>query len=151
MKKLKKGQALVEFALVLPIFLIVIFAIIDFGRVLHSWASLSNQCINAARAATKRNSFLFGRSLFLSDSHADKESVIKAFWSVQSPFMSNKRDFNVDNTDNEPTLSGVETSNPTVSVSATYKLGLLTPFISSIFSSGDGTYTVKAAASEEKE
>jgi Flp pilus assembly protein TadG len=151
MKKQNKGQALVEFALVLPIFLIVVFGIIDFGRILHSWASLNNQCVNAARAGAKRNSFLFGNSLFLNDSHAGKDSVIKAFWSMQSPFMSNRADFNPDNVDNEPVLSGVGTNSPTVSVSAIYRLNLSTPFLSSIFGSGDGTYTVRASASEDKE
>lgn len=32
----KKGQALVEFILVLPIFLIILFLIIDFGRIFYN-------------------------------------------------------------------------------------------------------------------
>lgn len=151
MNKRKKGQALVEFALVLPIFLIVVFGIIDFGRILHSWASLNNQCISAARAGAKRNSFLFGNSLFLNDSHASEQAVLDAFWSMQSPFMSSRGDFNQGNSDNKPTLSGVGTNSPTVSVGATYKLNLITPFLSAIMGNHDGTYTISALASEDKE
>jgi len=151
MKKQKKGQALVEFALVLPIFLIVVFGIIDFGRILHSWASLNNQCVNAARAGAKRNTFLFGNSLFLNDSHASEQAVLDAFWSMQSPFMQSRGDFNQDNPDNKPTLSGVGTNNPTVSVSASYRLSLITPFLSSAIGNKDGTFTINAVSSEDKE
>ena len=48
-----RGQALVEFALVLPIFIFVIFGIVDFGRAFHCWTSLNYQCIQAVRAGTK--------------------------------------------------------------------------------------------------
>lgn len=43
------GQSLVEFALVIPLFLVLLFAIVDVGRVV--WAS--NTLSNAAREATR--------------------------------------------------------------------------------------------------
>jgi len=37
-----KGQTLVEFALVLPIMLLVLFAIIEIARLLHAWVAIEN-------------------------------------------------------------------------------------------------------------
>jgi hypothetical protein len=46
-----RGQGLVEFALVLPILLMMIFGIIDFGRVLTTYAMASNSLRDALRLA----------------------------------------------------------------------------------------------------
>ncbi|GAB4573838.1 MAG: hypothetical protein Kow0077_17490 [Anaerolineae bacterium] len=48
----KQGQALVEFALILPIVLFLIFGIIDFGRLLIAYTTASNSLRSAARFAT---------------------------------------------------------------------------------------------------
>jgi Flp pilus assembly protein TadG len=45
------GQSLVEFALVLPIFLLLVFAIFDVGRVVWASDSLANAAREAARYA----------------------------------------------------------------------------------------------------
>lgn len=45
------GQSLVEFTLVLPILLILLFAIVDFGRAFYTWNGLSNAAREGARVA----------------------------------------------------------------------------------------------------
>ncbi len=52
-KKIKseKGQSAVEFAFVLPIFLFLLFAIIDFGWYFYNYISMENSARNAARIA----------------------------------------------------------------------------------------------------
>lgn len=40
----KKGQALVEFVIILPIFLMLLFIVIDFGRILFARVELENLC-----------------------------------------------------------------------------------------------------------
>lgn len=50
-----RGQALVEFALVLPIFAIMLFGIIDFGRYVFTANSLNNGAREAARFASVVN------------------------------------------------------------------------------------------------
>lgn len=45
----QKGQAAVEFALIVPIFLIVLFIIVDFGVGLSNWISLTNATREGAR------------------------------------------------------------------------------------------------------
>lgn len=46
-----RGQALVEFAMVLPIFLLVLFAIVDVARYVYTQNALNNMAREAARAS----------------------------------------------------------------------------------------------------
>src|SRR4030042_1880998 len=48
-RKGEDGQSLVEFALVLPIFLLVLFAIVDFGMAFHAWITVTNSAREGAR------------------------------------------------------------------------------------------------------
>ncbi len=48
-QKGEKGQALVEFALLVPIFLILMFAIVDFGMGFYSWITVTNSAREGAR------------------------------------------------------------------------------------------------------
>ena len=45
------GQALLEFAITLPFFLLLLFGVIDFGRLLFTYISLSNGARELARTA----------------------------------------------------------------------------------------------------
>ena len=45
----EKGQNLVEFAMVLPIFLILVFSIVDFGMGFHAWITVTNAAREGAR------------------------------------------------------------------------------------------------------
>lgn len=45
------GQALVEFTLILPIFLLLLFALVDFGRAFYSWLIVTNAAREGARVA----------------------------------------------------------------------------------------------------
>ncbi len=49
------GQSLVEFVLVLPIFMILVFAVIDFGLGVRSYISLTNATREGARFAAVGN------------------------------------------------------------------------------------------------
>lgn len=46
-----KAQALVEFALVLPIFLLILFVIFDFGRAIYAYNAISNAAREGGRTA----------------------------------------------------------------------------------------------------
>ena len=48
-KPVSRGQAMVEFALVLPLLALLLVVAIDFGRVFFGWVSLTN----AARVGAK--------------------------------------------------------------------------------------------------
>ncbi|RHW42546.1 pilus assembly protein [Neobacillus notoginsengisoli] len=48
--KSEKGQSMVETALILPILVIMLFGIVDFGRLLHAYLALDHAGREAARA-----------------------------------------------------------------------------------------------------
>jgi Flp pilus assembly protein TadG len=48
----ERGQAILEFALVLPLFLILLFALFDFSRLVFTYVSLSNGARELAREAS---------------------------------------------------------------------------------------------------
>ncbi|MCG7344135.1 pilus assembly protein [Sporosarcina sp. ACRSL] len=50
--KSQRGQALVEAAFIIPILLILLFGITDFGRVFHAYLTLDHAGREAARVAT---------------------------------------------------------------------------------------------------
>jgi hypothetical protein len=53
----RKGQTLAEFALTLPILLLLLFGIIEFGRLFQAWVSLQNSARAAARYASTGQPF----------------------------------------------------------------------------------------------
>lgn len=50
----ERGQSLAEFVMVLPIFLILVFAIIDFGLGFHAWLTITNSAREGARLGSVR-------------------------------------------------------------------------------------------------
>jgi Flp pilus assembly protein TadG len=44
-----RGQSLVEFALILPIFLLILFGLFDMGRAVYAWSTINNAAREAAR------------------------------------------------------------------------------------------------------
>lgn len=44
------GQSLVEFGMVLPLFLVLMFGLVDFGRAFYSWMIVTNAAREGARA-----------------------------------------------------------------------------------------------------
>ena len=141
-----RGQAMVELALVLPLFLIVVLGIIDFGINLHVWATLNQQCVQAARAGTKRINQLVARDMFTPSTHAPLSDVETAFWHYRSPLMPAANYQNI-------TFDGVSSFSQTVTVRAQFNATLYTPFLGSMVGSenGDGKLTLTAVASERKE
>jgi Flp pilus assembly protein TadG len=50
----ERGTSLVEFVLVLPIFLLLVFAIVDFGMGFHAWLTVTNSAREGARYGAVR-------------------------------------------------------------------------------------------------
>ncbi len=56
-----RGQALVEFALVLPVMLLILLIVVDFGRLYQSWIQLNNAArVGANYAAMTAPTFVSG-------------------------------------------------------------------------------------------
>ena len=109
MRKYNKGQALVEFALVLPFFLLFVFGIIYSGMMFYDYSTLSNVARSAAReraitAMSTDNDTIEGY-------YFDQESKRFKYGLVTSLYRLN--DFSI---------VGPETNNPDIVVTVTMEL-----------------------------
>lgn len=50
-RQTEAGQALVEFTMILPIFLVLMFGLVDFGRAFYTWLLVTNAAREGARVA----------------------------------------------------------------------------------------------------
>jgi Flp pilus assembly protein TadG len=50
-RQTETGQALVEFTMVLPVLLVLLFGLVDFGRAFYSWLLVTNAAREGARVA----------------------------------------------------------------------------------------------------
>jgi len=109
-KRSERGQDLVEYALLLPIFFLIIMGIFDLGRVVYSYSALQNSVREGAR---------YG--IIYPDDHAGIESIVQ------------QKSVGLD-------LSAltVSTSYPddeTIRVGATFRFQIITPIIGALFGS----------------
>lgn len=51
----RKGQALIEFVLVLPVLILILFVIVDFGNIFHTKFELQNQSADIIRLIQNGN------------------------------------------------------------------------------------------------
>ena len=66
----QRSQSMVEFALVAPLLLLLLFGIVDFGRVIYTYVTLSQAVNEGARVAIRDSALL--------PTNADVESAVKA-------------------------------------------------------------------------
>ncbi|KUO66577.1 MAG: pilus assembly protein TadE [Gracilibacter sp. BRH_c7a] len=105
------GQALVEFALVLPLFLLLIFAVVEISHVGYSYVTLNNAVRSGARVA----------------SLGGLDTNIRNTVSTSSPLFDTNL-LNVTITPNETNRrSGTQ-----VTVTASYEVHLTTPVLSQV-------------------
>ena len=152
-RSLNRGQAMVELAFMLPVFIVLILGIVDFGRAFHCYSVLNSQCVSASREASKRNMQLIARGVYTSTTHVvdvstSNRPIFDAFWRHKSPIMS-QADF----TPGEPNgykIVGVGTNAEKVTVTATFNMNLYTPLVGSLIGSanGDGKLTITAEAKD---
>jgi Flp pilus assembly protein TadG len=115
-----RGAAAVEFALVLPLLLILIFGIVDFGRMLNAKITLTEAAREGARATA-----LVGR-----DAGVDRARAAAAGYAVGDP-----------DVDECPPSPGPD-DNATVTV--TYDFQFITPISLLLGANGDGIVKLSA-------
>lgn len=106
--KSSRGQAVVEFALVFPVFLLLILGIIEFSRIGYSYVTINNAVRSGARVASLGS--------------PDNEIINTV---SESAPLFNRDNLTVTITPNQ----AARTSGSKVTVSASYPLPLLTPVI----------------------
>jgi Flp pilus assembly protein TadG len=112
MKKDERGQSMVETALLLPVFLLILVGILDFGRVIYSYAHL-----HMAAQETVRLGGL-----------GEKDSAISTF-AHQYVHLGDSTKLVVDITPND----SIRHSGNYVTVKLSYPLEFYTPLISKLF------------------
>ncbi|MBP7635274.1 pilus assembly protein [Candidatus Ozemobacteraceae bacterium] len=153
-RKHRRGQSLVELALVLPLFLLLISAIFDFGRIFHVWSCLNLQCIEAAREGAKRRHQLLGRNVFRPDTHTEPASITRVFFLHQSPAIDPLRFRSPDGIQaTAPELLGAGSSERDITVRIHYSYPFITPFMNRIMARirGKSELIITAGATERKE
>jgi len=142
-RKKRCGQGVVELALILPLFVLMFIAIIDFAWMFHSYTSVESMCIRAARIGTKRINQIVARNMFTSTTHATAPLMIAAFWESLSP-LTPQSNFAPDS----PVIDITVDNYRTVRVSATYHYR---PLIGAFLPRGWDMLTLHRFAEERKE
>lgn len=82
----RKGQALVEFVLILPVFILIMFAIVDFGMILSKKNELENVSFDIATMIKNNDSFDNIKQLYpdvsINIKNDDKYTVITIYEDV---------------------------------------------------------------------
>jgi len=107
----ERGQALVEMALVLPLFLLLLFGVIEMGRIGYAYITVSNATREGGRVAT-----IGGKDLEI------KSSIVDAAPSLDS----------LNLTINITPLEADRQSGQEVTVDVSYPVQLVIPIISNI-------------------
>ncbi len=158
-RSFRKGQGVLEMALVLPLFIFVVLTIIDLSRGLHVSSALNLQCLEAARAGARRMNFFVATDMFGSHTHADFPSVKAAFERYKSPAVGRCDVLPAGSSfPSSPdtrvvywVATGIGTSDKAIQVKAQCDIELFTPFMGSFFGPSRNTYRLTAENIQEKE
>ncbi|RDU34659.1 hypothetical protein DRW41_22275 [Neobacillus piezotolerans] len=107
--KSEKGQSMVETALIIPLLMIILFGIVDFGRIFHVYLSMDHAGREGARVAS------------ISSEDDDIEKAIIAAMAGTDTSKLNI-DIKPEGKANRP--SGIE-----VEIALTYDIDFITPFV----------------------
>jgi Flp pilus assembly protein TadG len=136
-----RGQALVEFALVIPIFLLVLVALFDLGRAVFAWNTLTNATREGARTA------IVNQSVPIITARAKSQTAIVELDdpTIQVGFYQVADDGTPDLSDDcDPVAVGCLA---VVSFEATYRP--ITPLISNLMFEDGVTFTARSVLSVE--
>ncbi|MBS8266579.1 pilus assembly protein [Mesobacillus boroniphilus] len=106
----EKGQSLVEFALVLPLLVLLLFGIVDFARIFHVYLTMDHAGREAARAA----------------------SIGKDDTTIKSVAVGDGASINLTEGNVLITPEGTRTSGTDVVITINYSINFLTPVIGNI-------------------
>jgi Flp pilus assembly protein TadG len=120
------GQAMVEFALILPLLILLLCGIIDFGWIFGNQITMNN----ASREAARFMAINYDSDKTLEQNETVAEGIMQARLSTM---------------DDASLVVTLAVSGDTVTVSAAYPLPILTPLLSTIL--GDDTINIDSSTS----
>lgn len=139
----QRGQSLLEFALVAPLFLLLVCALLDFGRLFYVEMDLQNAVRQAGRYASTGN--------HLPDPNNPGNNLSRVQSIIQTA-TNNASGLNVSSIQVSSLLGGPGNAGgpgDTVTISMTDNLQLITPLIAHFFTSGIYTFTVSVSFKNE--
>lgn len=129
----ERGQAITEFVIILPVFILLLFGMLELGRLFNAWISVTAAVREGARLAA------------VADCSSDVTSKVRDATGFTE---ANKSWVNV-NCGTAPNCSGSPiTAGQALCVKASYPVDIITPVISQILSR---TVTVRAQATMRRE
>jgi Flp pilus assembly protein TadG len=138
-----RAQAMVEFILVLPMFLFLIFAVFDYGRLFLMQMNVENAIQEAGRFASTGNHLADPKNPGQNLSRVN--SIILAV--QQAAFDTNITNVQISSLNGGSGSAGGP--GDTVTVSVTTDLKLMTPFVGQFFRNGKFTFTSSATFKNE--
>lgn len=108
--KSEKGQSIVEFALILPLLVLMLFGIIDFARIFHVYLTMDHAGREAGRAA----------SIGKNDTYITQKAI------------DNGVSINLKATDVDISPKVTRKSGDNVTITITYSIDFLTPVIGNV-------------------
>jgi len=142
-----QGQAVVELALILPIFLILVASALDLGRLFYSQISVNDAAREAALEASQNPTSFIPNTACTSANKADNKVMCRATNESRGSFVT------VDPTDVTMQCSTFPASCPTlpalgetVSVTVTGHFRLITPLLAIFFGGQNTTFSSTASA-----
>jgi len=142
----RRGQALVEYALVVPLIFLLVFGLIDFGRLFFTELTLQYALRAAARYAVTGN--------HLPDT-TNPSQTLSRLASIQQVAQQHAMGISVAGLQISSTVGGATgpgaAGGPgdSIRLSLTYNLPLMTPIIGQFFRNGVYTFTVSTAFKNE--
>ena len=116
--KSNRGQSIVEMALILPVLLLLIFGMIDFGRVLHSYLVVTAAAREGARSAAVQTAV----ADVIIDAKAAAATLDQAQLTVAVTYYQNS----------SGTVSAVPVRGFPVEVTVHYSVTIITPLLSAL-------------------
>ena len=129
-RRSSRGQALVEIALVLPVFFLIGFAIIEFGRVLFTHATLQHAMREAGRFAVTGNK--------MPDPNQPNQNLSR-FESIKAIAKQHAMGISLNQVNVSSSGSGVDSPGgpgETITISLSTDVRLITPLIAAFFDGG---------------
>lgn len=135
-RRKRKGQSLVEFAMVAPIFFVFLFAILDFGRLFFTQMTMQHALREAGRFAVTGRHLPDGNGGRLS--RVDSIIQIAQKHAVGLPLDAG--DIQISSKTGGVGSAGGPVD--TLTITLTYDMPLITPIVGQFFNNGTYTFTV---------
>jgi Flp pilus assembly protein TadG len=129
-----KGQSLVEFALLLPLLLLIVFIIVDFGRAIYYFSSVYNAAREGARVGIVAKPTPDGNNAFT------EGKMEEAAWKML---------VGVDKL--ATTVKGTVLTDKYVEMSVSYQFVPVTPLINGIINPEEGFFPIRAKSKMKAE